>query len=129
MKVQVEGSGELVMRLINTDGRTVMDRRVTISGSATVQAVIELPLLVQTGSGRQTLIPLLLPQPNSQQKVTFNGFATEEFTKLRCAECDCVPAVTEKALQGLALPPESAELMSDSGMQDVVEQMLAASRT
>lgn len=84
MEVAVKGAGELVIRLVNARGRTMMEQKIVASGSPTVQAKAIVPLEVETADGAVAVTPVLAHMSNPRQEVKFDGQQPARFSKTQC---------------------------------------------
>ena len=73
MEIAIAGPGEVVIRFIDSKGRTLLQEKLTVSGSATVEGRRTIGLSVMTGSGRTPVAPVLARQSHPKQRVTFDG--------------------------------------------------------
>ena len=59
MEIAIAGEGELVIRYIDKDGRTLMQERLTVSGLPSMEARHLAPLALQTVDGSADVAPVL----------------------------------------------------------------------
>jgi len=109
MEVAIVGDGEVVIRFIDPKGRTLMQEKVAISGSPTVQGRRTMALSVETANGAVPVAPVLVRQSNAKQRVTFDGEPASRFTRQRCGEIGCPIDVANDAERGCAGPPAQAQ--------------------
>ncbi len=129
MEIAIAGEGEVVIRFIDQQGRTLMQEKLVVSGSPTVEARRTIALWVETTSGGVWLSPVLVRQSNPQQRVTFDRETPSRFTKKRCEEIGCTTDVANDAERGCAAPPaqgDPAVLLSDD--QALARLIQAAAR-
>ena len=116
MDIAIAGEGEIVIRFIDQKGRTLIQEKLVVSGSPTVEARRTIALSVQTTSGGVLLSPVLVRQSNPQQRVTFDREKPSRFTRKRCEEIGCTTNVANDAERGCAASPahgDRAVLLSD----------------
>src|SRR5436190_1148823 len=117
MEIAIAGEGQVLIRFIDRKGRTLVQEKITVSGSPTVQAKRSIALSVETTGGALLVAPVLVQQSNPQQRVTFDGEQPSRFTRTRCKEIGCTKVVTGDAARGCAAPPApTAVLESDDEM-------------
>ena len=129
MEIAIAGEGEVVIRFIDPKGRTLIEERLTVCGSPTVEARRAITLCVETTSGGVLVSPVLVRQSNPRQRVMFDGERPSRFTRKRCKEIGCTTGVAKEAERGCAAPPKQggpAVLLSDD--QAVAGLILAAAR-
>ena len=100
MEIIIKGEGEIVVRFSDRNGRTLIERKYVTSGSQTIQAKTEVPLVAETRSGPAPLVPVLVHQSNPKQEVTFDGEKPSQFCKKRCQEIGCSSSVAEDVERG-----------------------------
>ena len=105
MEIETRGEGELVIRFIDNMGQTLMEERLTVSGSPKMTALRVIELSLRTASGAAAVAPVLVSQSNSAQRVRFDGEAASRFTRRRCKEIGCPARVAADASRGVAPPP------------------------
>jgi hypothetical protein len=64
MEIAIAGEGELVIRYIDKDGRTLMQERLVVSGSPTMQALHRAPQALQTADGATDVTAVLVRRSN-----------------------------------------------------------------
>jgi hypothetical protein len=89
MDVAIAGEGELVIRYIDKDGRTLMQERLVVSGSATMETRHLAPHTLQTTEGPAEVAAVLVRRSNTRQRVTFDGQAPAVYARRRCKEIGC----------------------------------------
>ncbi len=99
MDIMIKGPGEVVLCLIDSKGRTLMQERLRCSGSATIGARRPIDLVAETRSGRVHLAPVLMSR-GEKQSVTFDSEAPEAFTRKRCIEIGCSSEILDEAVAG-----------------------------
>lgn len=104
MEIAVIGEGEVIIRFIDQKGRTLLQEKLVIFGSATVQARRSIALSVGTKSGPMLVAPVLVGQSNPQQRVTFDREQPSRFTHKRCEEIGCTSDIVSDAERGCAAP-------------------------
>ena len=72
MEIAIAGEGELIIRYIDKDGRTLMQERLVVSGSPTMAARHLAPQALQTAGGATDVAAVLVRRSNSRQRVTFD---------------------------------------------------------
>src|SRR5438067_5253494 len=126
MEIAIAGEGELVIRFIDSKGRTLMQEKLVVSGSPTVEARRIVALSVETSSGTALLAPVLVKQSNPKQRVTFDRENPSRFTRKRCDEIGCATDVATEAGRGCVPPPASGEasvvLSDDPGLAKLSEE-------
>lgn len=114
MEISITGEGEVVIRFIDQKGLTLLQEKIVVSGSPTVEARRSIALSVKTTSGARLLAPVLVRQSNPQQCVTFDREQPSCFTRKRCEEIGCTSDIANDAERGCAAPPaQGAVLQSD----------------
>ena len=63
MEIVIAGEGAVVIRFIDKSGQTLLEERIAVSGSPTVQAIRVVDLSLNTTGGRALLAPVLMQQP------------------------------------------------------------------
>ncbi len=101
MEVLIKGPGEVVICLIDSNGKTLLQETLRSSGSPNLAGRRPLSLLLQTRRGEVAVAPVLVGC-GEQQQVTFDGDEPAEFTRRRCREIGCADAVAEEAARGAA---------------------------
>ena len=81
MEIAIRGEGELVMRFIDKTGQTLMQERLTVSGSPKVEALRVVELLLRTQDGDAAVAPVLVSQSNPAQRVRFDNEVPSRFTR------------------------------------------------
>ncbi len=126
MEIAIAGEGELVIRFIDSKGRTLMQEKLVVSGSPTVEARRIVALSVETSSGTALLAPVLVRQSNPKQRVTFDHENPSRFTRKRCDEIGCATDVATEAERGCVPPPVSGEasvvLSVDPGLVKLIQE-------
>src|SRR5438128_11882786 len=105
MEIAIAGEGELVIRFIDSKGRTLMQEKLVVSGSPTVDARRIVALSVETSSGTALLAPALVSQSNPTQRATFDRENPSRFTRKLCNEIGCATGVSAEAQPGGRPPP------------------------
>ena len=107
MEIVIKGEGEIIIRFVNYEGKTLIERKIVTSGSETIQAKTNISLMAKTISGQVSLIPVLVYQSNLKQEITFEGENPSKFCEKRCYEMNCAPSVVEdiecRRVKGLGL--------------------------
>lgn len=107
MEIAIIGEGEVLIRFIDRNGQTLMQERLMVSGSPTVEGRRTIDLSVKTIDGIVPLAPVLIRQSNPKQRVTFDGELPSRFTQRRCKEIGCPARIMKEAARGrVALPAE-----------------------
>jgi hypothetical protein len=104
MDIAIVGPGEVVIRLIDKKGQTLIQERLIVSGSPTVEGRRTIALSVKTTSGSVGLAPVLIQQSNLKQRVTFDSETPSRFTWKRCKKIGCATDIMAKARHGRAAP-------------------------
>lgn len=128
MEIAIAGEGELVIRYIDKDGRTLMQERLTVSGLPSMEARHLAPLALQTVDGSADVAPVLVRRSNPRQRVTFDRAAPAAFTRKRCREIGCAPKLAAAAARGEAPPPPGGPGVAVSADDPGLERLLAAAR-
>jgi hypothetical protein len=102
MEIAIAGEGEVTVRFIDQNGQTLMEEKIAVAGSPTVQAIRVVHLWADTSGGRVLLAPVLVHHSGQHQRVTFDGGAPARFTRERCEEIACASSVTDDAIRGCA---------------------------
>ena len=116
MEIAIAGEGEVVIRYIDQSGRTLMQEKISVAGSPTVEARRIIALSVETAGGRASLAPVLVQRTNPRQRVRFDGEEPARFTRKRCEEIGCPAEVADEAERGCAGligPGEAAVFLSE----------------
>jgi hypothetical protein len=126
MEIAIAGEGEVTVRFIDQNGQTLMQEKIAVAGSPTVQARRIIALWADTASGRVPLAPVLVRYSNPHQRVTFDGEDPARFTRKRCEEIACPSSVAEDAGRGCAAPlaPDAAPVLS--GEDQVLARLVQA---
>jgi hypothetical protein len=106
MEIAIAGEGELVLRYIDKDGRTLMQERLVVSGSPTMQARHLAPQTLQTTEGTTEVAAVLVRRSNPRQRVTFDRQAPAVYARTRCKAIGCAAKVAADAARGRAPAPE-----------------------
>jgi len=104
VEIAIAGEGELVIKFIDQQGRTLVQEKLVVSGSPTMEARRAIVLFAETASGRVSLAPVLVRQSNPRQRVTFDGEKPSRFARKRCDEIGCTNDVAGEAERGCASP-------------------------
>jgi hypothetical protein len=113
MDVSITGEGEVVIRFIDQNGRTLLQEKIVVCGSPTVKVRRSIELSVTTTNGARLLAPVLVRQSNMQQSVTFDREQPSHFTRQRCAEIGCPSEIADDAERGCAAPPAQGVLLQN----------------
>ena len=105
MEIVAAGEGEVLIRYINAEGETLLQEKLVVSGSPTVEGRRAIDLSIQTKSGPVPVAPVLVTHSNASQRVTFDGALPSRFTQQRCREIGCPPKVIKIAVSGRVAPP------------------------
>ncbi|HET9963065.1 MAG TPA: hypothetical protein VFQ34_12060 [Nitrospiraceae bacterium] len=105
MDIVVTGPGEVLIRYINAAGETLLQEKLVVSGSPTVEGRRAIDLSIQTKSGPVPVAPVLVSHSNASQRVTFDGALPSRFTQQRCRQIGCPPKVAKTAVSGRVAPP------------------------
>ena len=106
MEIAIAGEGELVIRYIDKDGRTLMQERLVVSGSPTMEARHLAPHTLQTTDGAAEVAAVLVRRSNARQRVTFDRQAPAAYARRRCKEIGCPAKIAVEAARGRAPEPE-----------------------
>jgi hypothetical protein len=126
MKIAIVGEGELVVRFIDRTGQTLLQERLTVSGSATMEALRVVDLSLRTTSGRAAVAPVLIQQSNPAQRVSFDGEPPARFTRRRCRQIGCPARVAAAAARGQAPPPAPGEGPALSSADPALARLMRA---
>lgn len=110
MEIAIFGEGEVVIRFIDQKGQTLIQEKLVVSGSPTVEARRIISLCVETTSGGALLAPILVRQSNPKQRMTFDGEEPSRFTKKRCEEIGCTTDIANDAERGCVAPLAQGDL-------------------
>jgi hypothetical protein len=105
MEIAIIGEGEVVIRFIDRQGRTLLQERLVVSGPPGVQARRYVSLSIGTVDGRVELAPVVAALSNRRQRVRFDGEPPARFALRRCRAIGCSAIVTRDAARGLAPAP------------------------
>jgi hypothetical protein len=89
MEIAIAGEGELVIRYIDKDGRSLMQERLVVSGSPTMEARHLAPHTLQTTDGAAEVAAVLVRRSNARQRVTFDRQA--QLTRAGAARRSAAP--------------------------------------
>ena len=124
MEIAIAGEGELVIRYVDKQGRTLMQERLVVSGSPTVEARHLAPQSLQTADGPTDVAPVLVRRSNPRQRVTFDRQPPAAYARKRCKEIGCDARIVADAARGQAPAPEAgrgpAVASDDPGMARLV---------
>ena len=127
MNIAIVGEGEVVIRFVDRKGRTLVQERVSVSGSPTIEARRSIALSVETTNGAMLLAPVLVRQSNPQQHVTFDREEPSRFTRKRCKEIGCTRDVIRDAARGCAAPPAQGVVLrtdeDDEFLSDLIREV------
>jgi hypothetical protein len=107
MEIAIAGEGELVLRYIDKQGRTLMQERLVVSGSPTMEARHLAASALQTADGAVDVAPVLVRRSNARQRVTFDRQAPAAYVRTRCKEIGCAAKIAADAARGQAPAPEA----------------------
>ena|SRR5688572_3271743 len=119
MEIEIRGEGELLIRFIDKTGHTLLQERLTVSGSPKMTALRVFELSLSTTAGGAAVAPVLVSQSNAAQRVRFDGEPPARFIRRRCKEIGCVARVAADASRGVAPPPVAVDrpfLTSDEAL-------------
>jgi hypothetical protein len=102
MEITIHGEGTVVVRFINKKGQTLLEERLAVSGSSTVQAKRIVPLALETTKGEVPVAPVLVQQSHDGQRVMFEGKDPAAWTRERCRKIGCPRSVVDGAGRGSA---------------------------
>ena len=126
MEISIAGEGEVMIRLIDSKGRTLMQEKLVVSGSPTVEGRRIMALSVETTRGAVPVAPVLVRQSNPKQKVAFDGESPSRFTRTRCEEIGCATDVIQDAERGCVAPPaqrdDSVFLSDDQTLSRLIKE-------
>jgi len=126
MEIAIAGEGELVIRYIDKDGRTLMQERLVVSGSATMEARHLAPHMLQTTEGAAEVAAVLVRQTNARQRVTFDRQPPAAYVRRRCKEIGCSAKIAAEAARGRAPAPEPRIGLSAAPDDAVLARLAAA---
>jgi hypothetical protein len=106
MEIAIAGEGELVIRFIDKAGYVLMQERLVVSGSPTMEARHLVTLSLRTVDGVTDVAPVLVSRSNPRQRVTFDREPPARFARKRCKEIGCAAKIAADAARGQAPPPE-----------------------
>ncbi|MDD5577735.1 MAG: hypothetical protein PHY16_00475 [Methylobacter sp.] len=110
MEISITGEGEVVIRFIDQNGRTLLQEKIVVSGSPTVEARRSIELSLKTTSGVKLIAPVLVRQSSPQQSVVFDREQPSIFTRKRCEEIGCTTEIADDAERGCAETPAEGML-------------------
>lgn len=105
MEIAIRGEGEVVVRFIDSTGRTLMEERLITNGSPRMEALRAIELSLTTETGNAAVAPVLVRQSNPAQRVRFDNETPTRFTRRRCKEIGCPARVAAEAARGIAPRP------------------------
>ncbi|GKS57489.1 hypothetical protein YTPLAS18_10160 [Nitrospira sp.] len=118
MDIVIAGEGEVIIRYIDSKGGTLLQEKLVVSGSPTVEGRRVIDLSIQTKYGLVPVAPVLVRQSNPTLRVTFDGETPSRFTQQRCREIGCPTKVVKAAASGRVAPPapahDSVQLRDDA---------------
>jgi hypothetical protein len=126
MEIEIRGEGELVMRFIDRTGQTLMQERLTVSGSPKMTALRMVDLALRTTDGDAAVAPVLVSQTNAAQRVRFDGATPAQFTRRRCKEIGCDAKVTAAAARGVVPAPVAGDRPFMRSDEAVLTKLLKA---
>jgi hypothetical protein len=106
VEIAIRGEGEVVIRFIDRQGRTLLQERLVVSGPPGVQARRYVSLSIGTVRGRAELVPVLASRGNPRQRVTFDGLDPARYARRRGKAIGCGATVTRDAARGIAPAPK-----------------------
>lgn len=110
MEIVIKGEGEVVIRFVDHQGRTWIERRFVTSGSSGIQAKTTIPLILETVRGQVPLIPILVRQGDPKLQITFDGEDPSSFSRKRCHEIGGSASVAEDVALGCARSVELSQV-------------------
>ena len=126
MEIAIIGEGEVLIRFIDRNGQTLVQEKLVVSGSPTVEGRRTIDLAVKTIDGSVPLAPVLIRQSNSKQRVTFDDEPPSRFTQRRCKEIGCPAAITKDAARGRVKAPAqkngSVRLSDDQALVRLIKE-------
>lgn len=128
MEIAIIGEGELAIRFIDKAGQTLMQERLVVSGSPTMEARRVITLSLRTVNGTALVAPVLMRQSNPRQRVTFDGVAPARFTRKRCKEIGCAAKIADAAARGEAPPPVPGHGPASTTDDPMLERLIASAR-
>lgn len=102
MEITIHGEGTIVVRFINKKGQSLLEERLAVSGSATVQARSIVPVELEMTGGKEPVAPVLVQRSHDGQRVMFDGKDPATWTRERCRKIGCPRSVVEDAARGSA---------------------------
>jgi len=128
VEIAIRGEGALVIRFIDKSGQTLLQERLTVSGSPKIEARRIVELSLETTTGRRALVaPVLVQQSNAKQRVTFDGETPARFARRRCQAIGCEARIARSAAAGEAPLPISApgprQASDDRGLDRVIKSL------
>jgi len=125
MEIAISGEGEMILRFIDKNGLTLMQERLTVSGSPKTEALRVVALSLQTTEGETALAPVLVSQSNPKQRVRFDDEPPSRFTQKRCKEIGCAAKIAADAARGIASPPVPGSQPSLTDDAALLQRLLA----
>jgi hypothetical protein len=107
MEIAIAGEGELVIRYIDKQGRTLMQERLVVSGAPAMEARHLAPESLQTAAGGIDVAAVLVRRTNTRQRVTFDGRDPAAHVRARCKAIGCDAKVAAAAARGQAPAPDA----------------------
>jgi hypothetical protein len=124
MEIAIRGEGELVVRFIDNTGQTLMQERLTVSGSPKTEALRVVELSLRTAESDAAVAPVLMSQSNPAQRVRFDNETPARFTRRRCKEIGCPARVVAEAARGVAPLPVSGNRPFLSGDDAALDRLV-----
>src|SRR5262249_17346240 len=90
------------IRFIDRTGASLMQERLTVSGSPKMTALRVVDLSLRTAKGDTPVAPVLVGRSNAEQAVLFDGEEPAKFTQRRCKKIGCAAKVASAASKGVA---------------------------
>jgi hypothetical protein len=127
VEIAIRGEGALVIRFIDKSGQTLLQERLTVSGSPKIEARRIVELSLETTTGRALVAPVLVQQSNAKQRVTFDGETPARFARRRCQAIGCEARIARSAAAGeapLPIPaPGPRQASDDRGLDRVIKSL------
>ena len=102
MELVIKGAGEVVICLVDPHGKTLIQEKIVLSGSESIESAKPLNLVARTAAGKVSMAPVLV-RCSEEQRVTFDGEEPAVFVKRRCKEIGCSRNAAESAIRGKAV--------------------------
>ncbi len=126
MEIAIAGEGELVIRLIDKAGQALMQERLVVSGSPSMEARHVIALSLQTVNGVTPVAPVLVRRSNPRQRVTFDREPPARFARKRCKEIGCTTKIAAAAARGETPPLEPGNRPVSTSDEPALDRLISS---